>query len=303
MLPQLLLLAATHSSLEGTTILVTAPPAYASRLQRVLKSRGSSVVTCPTVQTELLRRRDQGQLRRDLLRECDFVAFTSRRGIEAAVRACGPRLCRQFRRGDSIPIALGADAEALVARGVPRDCILVPRRSTPAGIISMLRATVPRRQRRATTVLCPVPLVVDLSEPPVVPRFVYGLRRAGFDCARFPAYLTRWPGKSRSARRSVRMLADGRVDAIALTSTAEAEGLLRYCDEYSIALPSNADVPVVAHGRVTAGGARACGMRVAAFNRRPASFAGLADAIEAVLRRRRNGEWILEMVEESWLLD
>ena len=305
LLVRLLAVGAAPRSLDGTTILITAPPAYAGRLSSVLKDRGARVLSLPCVQTELLSGHEKRELRRELLgRECDYVAFTSRRGVEAAAGACGPQLCEAFGRGKPTAIALGADADALVARGVPRDRVLVPRSASPDGIVSMLRSRVRRRDRASTTVLCPVPRVDGLTEPRVVPRFVDALRRAGFRTERFPAYVTRWPGPDRAARSSVRRLQrPGEVDAIAITSTAEVEGLLRYCAWHGVQLPGSALVPIVAHGPVTAAGARAMGVRVAAVNRNSHAFAGLADAIARTCARRLTGECLLALVDGAWLLD
>ena len=248
--------------LEGATVLITTPSPYAARLKSALHAQGAAVVHLEAVRTELLHGGDQRKLRRALLidhRNGDYVAFTSRRGIQGARRACGSQLTKAFTHGDKpfLAIALGADADALVACGVPHERVLVPRVASPAGIVAMLRARVPRAQRAATTVLCPVPRVVGLTEPPVVPRFLRALRRAGFGYARVDAYETRWPGAGRAARAATARLAvPGAIDAIAVTSTAEVEGLQRYCALYGVGL-RRAAVPLVAHGPVTAGGARA----------------------------------------------
>lgn len=291
-------------TLDSPKVLVTAPPSYAKRLRSFLEERGARVVSCPAVHTELLSRRDAKRLRRELLNgEYDYVAFTSRRGVEGAMRACGPRLGRRFARGRPTAIALGADADALGSYGVPRDRVLVPSKASPAGVVSLLRQRVPRKERATTTVLCPVPHIVGLSEPPVVPNFIASLRRAGFSCERTPAYTTRWPGPSRGARAAVQRLAD--FDAIAITSTAEAEGLKRFCDLYNVNLRRGhaAGVPIVVHGPVTAGGAQRCGVRVAAVNREFGSFAGLADTVMRVCALRLMGAWVLDVVDGSWLLD
>lgn len=303
----------------GATILVTAPPAYARRLQPLLEARGARVVRCPAVTTTLPTGRDAAALRRRLLSRRgalrgEYVAFTSRRGIEAAVRACGARRLRKAL--DARPssssaeqppwaIALGADAGALVSAGMPPQRVLTPRRASPDGAVALLRARVPRKLRGATTVLCPIPCVAGLSEPAVVPAFLRALRKAGFAVEAFPAYSTRWPGPSRAAARAMRreLARPGGVDAIALTSTAEAEGLLRHARAHGVALPSGADTPVVALGPTTAAGARALGVRVDVVNRRYASFAGLADALAAVVRKRRLGRTLLALWEGEWLLE
>jgi uroporphyrinogen-III synthase len=271
-----------------------------------LRARSITVVTCPTVETRLLGVLDQRALRKSLLEQTSpstYIAFTSRMGIEGSMRACGPRLRAALRRGDLTAIALGADAEALIAHGVPRDRIISPKDASPSGIVEEMCMRVPRRFRTSTSIRCPVPRVVGLAEPPVVPKMVQELRRAGFSTSRFPAYETRWPGPSKRARRAMtRLAAPDAIDAIALTSTAEAEGLLRLAELYGVRRCVR-DVPVVVHGPVTAAGARSIGLYPAAVNKRYATFAGLADTVDALCTRRIVGAWILRTLDESWLLD
>ena len=72
---------------------------------------------------------------------------------------------------------------------------------------------------------------------------------------------------------------------------------------YGIELPSAADVPVVAVGPTTAAGTRALGVRVDVVNRDYSAFAGLADAVAAVVQRRRLGRSLLAFVDAEWLLE
>ena len=75
--------------LEGATVLITTPSPYAARLKSALHAQGAAVVHLEAVRTELLHGGDQRKLRRALLidhRNGDYVAFTSRRGIQVKTR-------------------------------------------------------------------------------------------------------------------------------------------------------------------------------------------------------------------------
>ena len=178
--------------------------------------------------------------------------------------------------------ALGADAEALASAGVPAALIRTPREASTTGMVAAMareegavgeggggesgNGSGDRRGSYANTrVLCPVPVVVGgLAEPPVVPRFLKGLReRVGAFPVRVAAYSTAPPADARrseggggggagspsptpsategspsssssslstpavapSAAAELSLLSAGEIDAVVFSSTAEAQGL------------------------------------------------------------------------------
>ena len=166
--------------------------------------------------------------------------------------------------------ALGADAEALALAGVPAALIRTPREASTTGMVAEMARGGERveggggRGRGGIfgfadeRILVPVPAVVGgLAEPPVVPRFLSGLReRVGAVPVRVAAYSTAPPADARrgggrkqgrregaaglsssassapsaatvapSAAAELSLLSAGEIDAVVFSSTAEAQGL------------------------------------------------------------------------------
>lgn len=196
------------------------------------------------------------------------VAFTSRAGIEAvleriaaivaagasssdlssyscreeALAAGGAALAAAAAAASSSSFslwALGADAEALASAGVPAALIRTPQEASTTGMVSeMAREGGGDRSGSYadSRILCPVPAVVGgLAEPPVVPRFLRGLReRVGAVPVRVAAYSTAPPADARRSERAgvapsaaaeLSLLSAGEIDAVVFSSTAEAQGL------------------------------------------------------------------------------
>jgi uroporphyrinogen-III synthase len=344
--------------LDHVTVLITAPPSYAPRLQVLLEAAGATVVACPTVVTEFFPEEDDDQdyqllcqiFRNDVsssqhdqeevkvihdestkshtreriipsfVSEYDYVAFTSRRGIQAALRVGGSSLVQSFQRRKPIAIALGVDAEELVLAGVDASALLIPEDPTPDGIVQLITCLrnawredpqlsthdSPHQpsQQPLLRILCPVPKVVGVTEPSVVPQFLSKLGAVtGCHVDRLGAYITRWTGPSPSGERAIQMLRDGLINVIGVSSTAEVEGLRLLCQEYNLEWETLTMIPtttttttatttrsrtsthpdgtiqVVAHGPVTASGARALGLPVHAISKNSSSFAGMVGAV------------------------
>ncbi|KAL9678454.1 hypothetical protein QQ045_016298 [Rhodiola kirilowii] len=73
-----------------------------------------------------------------------------------------------------------------VCENVDRVQIVVPKVATPSGLVKELGFGCGRK------VLCPVPLVVGIEEPPMVPGFLNELELSGWVAVRVDAYETRW---------------------------------------------------------------------------------------------------------------
>lgn len=131
-------------------------------------------------------------------------------------------------------------------------------------------------------ILCPVPSVIDLTEPPVVPDFIRDLEVAGWNPARVTAYETRLMGP-KCVEGLVTL--EGNLDAILFTSTAEVEGLLKGLEEFGwdwgMVRRRWPKIVVAAHGPVTAKGAGCFGVNVDVVSKRFNSFDGVLDALEA----------------------
>lgn len=130
-------------------------------------------------------------------------------------------------------------------------------------------------------ILCPVPSVVDLAEPPVIPDFIRDLEMAGWTPMRVTAYETRWMGL-KSVQGLVNL--DEKLDALLFTSTAEVEGLLKGLHEFgwdwTLVRRRWPEMVVGAHGPVTAKGAESFRVAVDVVSERFSSFDGILDALE-----------------------
>lgn len=213
------------------------------------------------------------------------MAFTSRTGIAAFSEALdGVATPPLGPDGEVFTVsALGKDAELLSESFIARLCenpgrirVIVPPVATPSGLVEILGLGQGKR------VLCPVPRVIGLDEPPVVPEFLAGLARMGWVAVRVNAYETRWRG---GAAELVGMMEEeGGVDAIVFTSTAEVEGLLKSLEEvgldWGMVRRMCPRMLVAAHGPVTAVGAEKLGVGIDVVSSRFGSFDGVVDALE-----------------------
>ncbi|CAN6218205.1 unnamed protein product [Urochloa humidicola] len=282
-------------SLAGRRVAFTTPQtggggAYGGRLGALLQQRGARPVPVPTI---AVQPHDPDRLRPFLLPGAldpfAVLAFTSRSGISAFTRALPSShhpLSNSGADASALPFivaALGSDADLLDGAFLSRLCgdagrrvtVLVPDVATPAGLVEALGRGSGRR------VLCPVPEVVGLREPPVVPDFLAGLEAAGWVAVRAPAYATCWAGPG-----CAEALVDpdaAAPDAVVFTSTAEVEGLLKGLDaagwSWARLRARWPGMVVAAHGPVTAAGARSLGVEVDVVSARFSSFHGVVDAL------------------------
>lgn len=283
--------------LAGRRVAFTTPQtggggAYGGRLGALLRQRGAHPVPVPTI---AVQPHDPDRLRPFLLPGAldpfAALAFTSRSGISAFARALPSSHHPLSDASFALPFtvaALGSDADLLDRAFLSRLCgddigtrvsVLVPDVATPAGLVEALGRGSGHR------VLCPVPDVVGLREPPVVPNFLAGLEAAGWVPVRAPAYTTRWAGPG-----CAEALVDpdaAAPDALVFTSTAEVEGLLKGLDaagwSWERLTARWPGMVVAAHGPVTADGARRLGVQVDVVSARFSSFHGVLDALAATL--------------------
>ncbi|XP_072972872.1 uncharacterized protein [Typha angustifolia] len=283
---------ATKQDLCGRRIAFTTPLTYAGRLSHLLRLRGAAPLSLPTVAVEptpstLAALRPY--LLAGTLDSFSAVAFTSRNGISAFSLALPddddtpPPLADS---GEPFTVAaLGKDADLLregdllsrICRNPSRIRIIVPETASPAGLVESLGDGSGRR------VLCPVPNVVDLEEPPVVADFVADLEAAGWVGVRVPAYETRWAGPRCAEEMARRRETDEEIDAIVFTSSAEVEGLMKGLHElgwdWKTVRRTWPEMVVAAHGPVTARGVERFGICVDVVSARFDSFDGVLDAL------------------------
>lgn len=280
---------------EKRDVAFTTPPNYAPRISKLIHLKGWNPLSTPAVIVEPTSH-THASIQPYLLSTSqnpspldDFsaLAFTSRTGISAFSKALTeidePPLSTF---GETFTIsALGRDSDLLVedetitsklCKNPNRIKILTPPIATPAGLIESLGSGRGRKK-----ILCPVPLVVGLKEPPVVPDFLRGLEMKGWIPVRVDAYETRWAGE----RCAEGVVERDDLDAIVFTSTAEVEGLLKSLSEFygldwAMVTRRWPELVVAAHGPVTAAGAEMSGVSVDVVSSRFDSYDGVVDALD-----------------------
>ncbi|KAJ8753231.1 hypothetical protein K2173_017838 [Erythroxylum novogranatense] len=277
------------STTHNPIVAFTTPENYAARLSRLLALNSLTPLWCPTITTKPTPQALVHHLAPNSLTGFSALAFPSRTAISAVTAASlslpTPLLPPS---GDKfIVAALGKDAELINEEFLRRFCgdnekvrVLVPPTATPADMVRCLGEGFGRR------VLCPVPRVVGLTEPPVVPGFIRELEESGWVPVRVDAYETRWSGP-KCARTIVERREKG-LDAVVFTSIGEVEGLLKSLVELGWDWETVRRVwprlVVAAHGPVTAAGAESLGVDVDVVNGRFDSFGGVAEAVGFKLR-------------------
>ncbi|XP_073064156.1 uncharacterized protein [Primulina eburnea] len=283
---------ADSASTPARVVAFTTPQNYADRLSRLIHLRGWAPLWCPTLTIQSTPQTIsciQTAISTSL-HHCSAIAFTSRSGITAFadVLSGGFETPPLTPDGEVFTVsALGKDSELLDASFVDKLCgnpgrirIVVPPIATPSGMVESIGSGEGRR------VMCPVPLVVGIEEPPVVPKFLADLGRRGWVALRVNAYETRWYcEEGGGVEELVKRIKEGRgVDAIVFTSTGEVEGLLKSLGKVGLGwgmvrrmCPS---MVTAAHGPVTAAGAERLGVCVDVVSSRFDSFDGLVDALD-----------------------
>ncbi|KAJ4965072.1 hypothetical protein NE237_016921 [Protea cynaroides] len=274
----------------------TTPQNYAERLTHLLQLNGAEPIWCPTVVVEptpgtkasirsfLLSSPNQGGNYASPLEDFSAIAFTSRTGISAFAESLAelenPPLSPV---GEDFTVTgIGKDAELLTEGFLAMLCenpksrtrVLVPPKATPASMVESLGIGHGRR------ILCPVPLVLGINEPPVIPDFLRDLAAKDWIPVRVSAYVTRWAGP----KSAEVLLRQERLDAIVFTSTGEVEGMLKSCrtlgfNDWETVREKWPGLVVAAHGPVTALGAERLGVAVDVVSSRYDSFEGIVEAL------------------------
>ncbi|CAN4080401.1 unnamed protein product [Withania somnifera] len=298
-----------ENSSRNCAIAFTTPQNYAARLSELIQLKGWTALWCPTVIVESTQQTISSIYHylnypaagtnepKSFLEEFSALAFTSRTGITAFSEALSinpiPPLTAN---GDLLTVAaLGKDAELLDQDFIGKMCgnperirILVPPIATPSGLVEALGLGEGRK------VLCPVPLVIGLEEPPVVPKFLEDLSRRGWIPVRLNAYETRWAGAKCALDVVINSEEECGFDAIVFTSTGEVEGLLKSLKEFgldwSMVRRRCPRMVVAAHGPVTAAGAESLGVGIDVVSSNFGSFDGVVDALSHKWKSLENQE-------------
>jgi uroporphyrinogen-III synthase len=264
-----MLVPSEEQPLFGRRIVVTAPRNYALRFAQAILIRGGLPVLMPTIETSLLANYAELDACLQARPPFDWIAFTSRNGIEALLHRCEQLGIPISALNDCRLAAIGRDTERLDELGLRVD--LLPTEPSPRGIVADLE------QLPATanqSILVPAPAVEGMPEPDVIPNFVAGLERIGMRVTRVPAYRTRLLDRARYALE-LELIRRGEVDAIAFSSAGEVAGFLGMVE-------TPADYrrcTVCCFGPYTAANARRMGLEPTVVAADFSSFDGFAEAI------------------------
>ena len=253
---------------------MTAPRNYAARLCQQLIAKGGLPLLMPTIETCWLEDYAELDAALQCLDEFDWIAFTSRNGIEAfCQRMQALKLSLSLLKTCQI-CAIGKDAERLAAFGVTVD--LIPQESSPAGILAEL-AAIPQIDQKIG--LVPVPQVVGIPEPEVIPKFMLGLEKLGMSVTRVPAYLTRCLDKT-LYEVELNLIRQAKIDAIAFSSTGEVASFLQMVNSAQ----DYQQCVIACFGPYTAANAEQLGVNVSIVAQDYSSFEGFAEAIALFFR-------------------
>ncbi|MFN6498319.1 MAG: uroporphyrinogen-III synthase [Nostoc sp. DedQUE01] len=255
--------------LHSKRILVTAPRNYACRLSEQIIKKGGLPVLMPTIETCYLSNYTQLDNSLSRIKEFDWIIFTSRNGIIAFFHRMNDLNIPVSVLENGQLCALGKDSESLFSFSGKVD--LIPRESSPAGIVAELEKIAEIHQKK---VLVPAPEVVGLPEPNVIPNLVTDLENLGIQVTRVPAYITQGLDKNIYSIE-LDLMRQGKIDAIAFSSTAEVESFLRMVNS-----PRDyGNCAIACFGPYTTANAQKLGMNVSIESKDYSSFEGFAEAI------------------------
>lgn len=267
------LIAREDLPLFGKRVLFCTPRNYAQKLARLLVARGALPVWTPTIVIEPLAAHDELDDAVRHLSDYDWIAFTSRNGIEAFFARLAALGLDTSALGDIRISALGNDGKLLETHGVSVD--LLPAAASTRGVVDELEQRGVTRGR----ILLPVPEVFGMDEPSVIPDFVGWLEDLGMAPRRVPAYATHRATDGLDVELG--LLCGDEIDVVAFTSVAEIDSLLFLLGERGAALGRQT---IACYGPVTANGARQRDLRVDIVADNYSAFEGYVEALEDYFR-------------------
>ena len=250
-------------------ILITAPRNYASRLASEVLIQGGLPVLMPMIETCCLNTYDQLDNNLTKIAQFDWIAFTSRNGIEGFLQRLKQLDIPLSVLNQCRLIAIGKDAECLAEYGL--EVYFIPDEPSPQGIVWHLSQTPNIEQQ---SILVPVPHVVGIPEPNIIPKFLADLQRLGMKVTSVETYQTRCLEQS-LYEVEIELLKQGKIDLIAFSSTGEIEAFLQLVNQTKTHYQS----VIACFGPYTAANAKKLGLNVNIVGKNYHSFAGFVQAI------------------------
>ena len=204
-------------------LLLTSPEGYARRLMKALadspgtdRFRG---VSRPMIQTDIHITSPDFRAFMHHLADFDYVAFSSRKAIEAFATALHEE---QLTLPEGLQLcAIGKDNEML-REALHVEPAFVAEEPSPMGIVRHLETLSSAGLRIAVL----APEVIGMEEPPIVPDFVRGLAGIGMQPVRINAYRTQ-AASAEVLQDTARQIQQGAYDAVVFTSGTEIKVFLQ----------------------------------------------------------------------------
>lgn len=259
------------AGIDGKKVFFGTPAGYAERLAEEIHKAGGIPFSLPLIETVIPDVNPAIDSLLNHLDEIDFIAFSSRKAIEALFEKADSSDIKLLDEGSIKLCTIGKDSELLKNKYGLKPFIQ-PAEPSPRGIINELSELEGIKGKNIAVL---APSVRHIPEPDVVPDFIAGLEEIGMNVKRVDAYYTAL-AKELDFEEYRDKLAKGYYDVIAFTSTAEIEVFLLLMNDRHIA-----DKQVIAcFGPYTAANALELGLHVDVVADDFSSFAGLIESID-----------------------
>lgn len=255
-------------SLQGKTIVVSAPQIYAERLKTALEKHQAKVTLMPAIETLI---HDSipplGALTQEAARlEFDYIVLPSRNAIKA--------FNNEIRRQNSFQdwetkayYTIGKDRDLLTSLGYKTSIRLVE-----PSLKGITKTIAQEGHYKNKNMLLIAPCVINMQEPDIIPDFINDTRKMGIHCHRIDGYTTQGI-TNKENKKIIKDLQQGKYDMLALTSGGECFAISNQINPQSI--KSN----IACFGPYTAKSATDAGFNVNIISQKYSSFDDFAETI------------------------
>lgn len=265
-------------------ILVTSPKGYAARLVKAFEESAQNAifhpVSVPMIHTEVYTDSDDFQYLMRHLNEFDYLAFCSRKAIEAFTIGLNET-------GTSLPTsiklcAIGKDNEFLV-ESLHTEPAFISTEPSPRGIINHLKGITESVGKRIGVL---APQVIGMEEPTIVPDFINGLKDIGMNPTRITAYQTK-AADTALLEETIQQILTHQFDAVIFTSGTEIKVFLQMVPAGMSAAEFVKGLSILCYGPYTASCAISYGLKVDFTSKAFGSFQELVQQLSSYYDKKQ----------------
>lgn len=267
----------SKKSLNGKTILVTAPSNYALRFANIIEEAGGKAVLLPSVETIINPNTHDVDSIWQHSKNIDWVILPSRKAMDAFFYKSNRDTIFSNNISELKFCAIGNDIHYLKEK-YNIIAAIEPIESGPNGIVDALRK-LPNIQGKNIVIVAP--LVIGLTEPNVIPNFIRNLKGLKANVTKAEGYITQL-SDSLNFLSEIELLKNGKIDIIAFTSTAEIEALIKLTSTELIDKQT-----VVCFGPYTGNNAKKLGLHPEYIGKKYSSFEDFVSGISDYLRKKK----------------